>query len=100
MPRFRVMLNGQNFLLAREQGAVRMGFFTSRFVEAATPDEAQVLAVQTIRDDPKFAGIVLNDEADPPTILAKEIQEVETDATEVGADYPNQGYTFYEEKSY
>ena len=54
----------------------RHEFFTTRFVEADTTEEAEEIAVQLIRDDRVLKAAVLNDVAAPPTIYLKEIDEL------------------------
>jgi hypothetical protein len=88
-----VVLNGQNFLLRVEGEVCRMGFYTTRFVEADDERAAEVAAVDLIRADPKLQ-VVTNDRSDPPMIYADEVVEV------AGPDpeYPNAGYAFYSEE--
>jgi hypothetical protein len=52
---FRCFIRGENFPgeLADEAGPV--GFYVTRFVEAADPDAAEATAVQGLRAEPKLA---------------------------------------------
>ena len=69
-----------------------MGFYTTRFVEAETPEKAEDLAVQQVRGDDKLRKTVINDKSDPPMIYAEEIVMLETFE---GIKLPGTGYTFF-----
>ncbi len=93
MAEWRVLLNGRNFLLQTDGEPKRLGFYTTRFVEAQDPEAAELAAVQMVRKDSAFQ-LVLNDRSDPPMIYAEEIAEcVRSDS-----EYPNTGYSFYDEE--
>jgi hypothetical protein len=76
MPHYRVELNGKNFLLSMEGKATRFGFLTTRYVQAADTSQAELSAVQLIRDDAGLAS-VLNERSDPPMIYCEGIEEIE-----------------------
>ena len=92
MKKFRVFLSGRNFWWDfAGEGPKRMGWFTTRWVEAADREEAAKVAVEALRSEPKMVerfGILRNDPADPPVIVADEIEEVpsfdEADARQPG----------------
>jgi hypothetical protein len=90
MKHFRVFLRGENFLLTVDGQQTRMGFYTTRFVQANNPEGAKLLAVDLLRNDKKLRGVA-NLRSDPPMIFADEIDEVEAD------DVPERpaGFTFY-----
>jgi hypothetical protein len=89
MAYFRVLLNGENFWLHMEGRPRCMGFFTTRFVEARTPDEAELAAVDLLRSEGKLKP--LNDPSDSPRVFASEIEAIEE------ADVPPvaRGFTFF-----
>jgi len=95
MPHYRVKLAGENFRLTFEGKAMKLGFLTTRLVEAQDKTQAELSAVQLIREDPKLAG-VLNERADPPMIYCEGIEEIEpfdpTSAVQLG-------FTFYPEEA-
>lgn len=93
MAEWRVLLNGQNFLLESDGEPKRLGFYTTRFVEAQASEVAELAAVQMVREDSIFQR-VLNDPSDPPMIYAEEI----TEAVRRDPEYPNTGYSFYDEE--
>jgi hypothetical protein len=72
-----------------------MGFYTTRFVVAALPEEAESLAVQLVREDSKLRKMVHNEKSDPPKIYLQEIALIKSFK---GIKLPGTGYTFYEEK--
>ncbi len=71
--------------------STRMGFFTTRFVQANNRDGAELLAVDLIRNDRWLRGAVSNPQTDPPRIFADEIEVFD------GADVPDvgSGFSFY-----
>jgi len=94
MNKYRVMINGQNYLMNVEGMPRRMGFYKTYFLQAETPEDAENLAVQRIIDDPKWQGNVLNETYDPPVMYLESLTELDT-----FDDVPQleQGYSFYPE---
>jgi hypothetical protein len=74
MPHYRVLLKGENFWLEFEKRRERVGFFTTRFLEAAARSSAERMALAIIQAESRLTP--LNDPADPPRIVADEIEEV------------------------
>ena len=95
MPHYRVKLAGENFRLTLEGKAMKLGFLTTRLVEAPGQAQAELNAVQLIREDQKLAG-VLNDRSDPPMIYCEGIEEIEPFDRESVAQV---GFTFYPEEA-
>ena len=88
MNHYRVFLKGQNFLLNVDGTPKRLGFFTTRFVQANNRDGAELLAVDLIRSDTWLRNSVLNERSDPPKIFAEEIDIVDAnDVPEVLAGF-------------
>jgi hypothetical protein len=71
--------------------STRVGFFTTRFVQANNRDGAELLAIDLIRNDAWLKGAVSNPRSAPPTILAEEIQVVEGD----GDPGVGSGFSFF-----
>ena len=90
MPHYRVQLKGLNFWLKIDDKPKRVGFFTTRFVEAPDEDEAELKAVKLLGDDPKLHG-ALNERGDPPEIVIEEIDQVRADQVAPVL----QGYSFF-----
>ena len=78
MTYYRVFLRGENFVLDVEGKPTKMGFYTTRFVQANDSESAELLAVDLLRKDKKLRG-VLNPRSDPPLIFAEEIDAVQAD---------------------
>ncbi len=74
---YRVFLRGQNFLLNIDGNPTRLGFYTTRFVQANNRDGAELLAVDLVRNDKWLRDSALNERSDPPKIFADEIDVVE-----------------------
>jgi len=89
MAHYRVLVNGVNFWLLVEDTPKRMGFFTTRFVEAASPEEAELAAVDLLRAERKLKP--LNERSDPPRVFVEGIEEVL--AADIPAVLP--GFTFF-----
>jgi hypothetical protein len=90
MTYFRVFLRGENFLMEVNGKATRIGFFTTRFVQANDRDGAELLAVDLIRSDKWLRGAVQNTQTDPPRIFAEEIEPIDAPNPEVGP-----GFSFF-----
>lgn len=50
MDKYKVLLNGRSFWIDTEGQPKLMGFYTTRFVEAETPEKAEDFAVQQKRE--------------------------------------------------
>src|SRR5262249_24035175 len=95
MKKYKVFLNGRNFLMEADGQPKKMGFYTTRFVEAETPENAENIAVELVRNDAELRKAVKNEKPDPPTIYAEEIALLQSFE---GILVPGTGYTFYEEE--
>jgi len=93
MPHFRVQLKGLNFWLKMDGKTRRVGFYTTRFVDAVDEDQAETKSVHLLSDDRRLHG-ALNEPGDPPEIIIEEIDEV--DADQVAPVL--QGYSFFDDE--
>jgi hypothetical protein len=89
MPWFRCYLEGENYALKSGGKPALLGFFTTRWVEAADAHEAENKAIDLIRGDKSLAhrpraGFT-------PMIYVREIVE----APSKPDDAPNRGFTFF-----
>ncbi|HJP95836.1 MAG TPA: hypothetical protein VJ843_00535 [Candidatus Saccharimonadales bacterium] len=89
--KYRVLINGENFLLNIDGRVQRMGFYTTRFVEAKDAEQAEAIAVELIKRDTKLSETVLNKRGDSPMLHAEEVEEVEESGAQLG-------YAFYSEE--
>jgi hypothetical protein len=97
MPKYTVSLHGtgcrievteRRFGLIRHTVLRPAGFYTTRFVEAATPEEAEAAAVTTVLDEVK--GI--DRSGSTPTVIAEEVRE---DAEGYARHAPGSGFSWY-----
>lgn len=93
MSKYRVLLNGRNFLLNLDGRARKLGFYATRFVDAHDAEGAEKAAVDLLREDATLKGEVLNSRDDPPMLYADEVEEVGGP----GADERGGGFSWYAE---
>lgn len=90
MPLFRCFICGENFpgkLLGQDEP---VGFYTTRFVEADSPEEAELLAVALLRDDPSL-DVLAEHRTHDARLYFEDINEVPSDTEQK----PNSGFTFF-----
>ena len=78
MPWYRYLARGENFLKANpETGALeRYGFFTTRFVVATSPKEAEMTALALMRRDKSFQPPPGREKPKDAKVFFEEIQRV------------------------
>lgn len=76
MTRFKVVVEGRNFLIATPEGEAKHGFYTNRFVEASNPDAAETAAVEQLRGRQALRDVARNRWDDPPVLYVAEIKEM------------------------
>lgn len=89
------MLEGRNFLLDIEGSVRKYGFFTTRYVEAENPEQAEMKAVQLIREDQSLKTAAKN-EGSKPMIYLDSITELESFE---GVRLPGTGYALFPDDS-
>jgi len=75
MKKFKVIVEGNNFVIKLDSKVGCFGFFATRFIEAKDSKEAETLAMNLIRDELK--SIVLNDRSNPPAMYVEENYEID-----------------------
>jgi len=100
MKKWRVVVNGTNFKLEMQEDdsksrVRRMGFFTTVFVAARTPEEAESRAVAMLRHDRSLRIGARNAKDDPPALFVEEIREI---ASFHGCRRPRAGLALYAER--
>lgn len=90
MPMFGVMLRGENFPLKKgiKNRNQLKGFYTTRWVEADNPFEAELAAVGLVRADEQWKRVPPQ-RFPAPKIFLEDLWEVNA------IDSPGQGYSFY-----
>ena len=79
MPRYRVIIHGENFRLKLEDRWEKVGFFTPRFADAPDPLLAEHTALEDFRQSTKYRDLIeitLNSVDDPPLLHGEDIEEV------------------------
>ena len=92
MKKYKILLQGNNFLLKLDGNKNIFGFYTTRYVEAENLKDAENIAIELIRNDHELRQSVLNKKNDPPIIFVDEIDELENFK---GVKTPGKGYSFF-----
>jgi hypothetical protein len=93
MAKYRVLVNGGNFLIDMDGRIAKYGFYIWRFVEADDPTGAEYAAVEMLRTTQKLREMVRNHRDDPPVMDVSEMVEVESFESELQGT----GFVWYEE---
>lgn len=76
MKKYRVFVEGMNFLIEFDNKPSKYGFYTTRFVEAIDPTDAENKAMEMLRVE--LINVVLNEQTDSPIMLVEEIDELQS----------------------
>ena len=76
MPKFALIMNGQNFLVNWDGQLRRKGFYKSVRVRAEDEDAAELAAVEIIRADQSIQKLVQNFSGNPPMIFLDQIAKL------------------------
>ena len=90
MPLFRCFINGKNFPGSLIGEPEPIGFYTTRFVVASTPEEAEMLALSLLKSDASLAAPE-SDRTSDARVYFEEIELVPDDTDQV----PGSRFTFY-----
>ena len=94
MKKYRLLINGKNFLIQTDLTLEKYGFFQTIFLESENSESAENKAVEIIRNS-DLKELTINEENDPPMIYLEEIEEVQSFE---GIESLNVGRSFYSEK--
>ena len=92
MKKFSVFIHGKNFLIRLDQKIERLGFYTTRYVEAEDSALAEFKAAELIQNDKDLNQNVFNTPENPPMLYAEEILELDSFGD---VNPPGGGYSFY-----
>jgi hypothetical protein len=95
MARYKVEINGANFLIDMNGRTAKHGFFTDRFVQAADPAATENAAVQIIRETQRIRDLVQNAPDDPPIMDVTSVIEL---ASFDGIENLEPGFVWYEQR--
>ena len=90
MNKYKVTVEGINFLIGVDDEIRKYGFFTTRFVEAWDADEAEAKVMDMLRVELK--ELVQNEKSDSPMMFVEEIEELKTFGKFL---VPGTGFTWY-----
>jgi len=88
MPLYRCFVHGKNFPGVLVDSETPCGFYTARFVEADSPEEAEMKVVDILRNDESLQVDPKHRTPDAQ-VFVEELDEV----TEISG--ANKGFTFY-----
>ncbi|WP_300670415.1 hypothetical protein [Desulfoluna sp.] len=60
MKKYRLLMNGSNFLMAVDGKTVRQGFFQNMIIEADSPKQAERQAISRVWHDQELKSLTLN----------------------------------------
>ena len=93
MPKYRVIIHGQNALTEVDGIRKRLSFHTNVFVEGSNVGDAEWLAFTVLRADEGLRKLCSNATSDPVRFSVEEVQELESFD---GIQLPRTGLAFYE----
>lgn len=73
--KYQVLLRGENFEMNWENEIKNFGFFTTRFVNAETPEEAETKAVALVKNDQWLIGAMISNSSFTPMIYLESIHK-------------------------
>ena len=94
MPLYRVLLEGRDFpgRIFGEPSEL-FGFFTTRFINAADPDAAELKAVESVREE--YRDIIGDRQTDEPNPIIYLVEIEERDELPEGATLCGGGATWF-----
>lgn len=90
MPLYRCFIHGENFPGSILGKSEPIGFYTTRFVVASTPGEAEILALSLLKADASLTVSESERKIDA-RVHFEDIEEVPDDKDQA----PGSGFTFY-----
>ena len=90
MKKYKVTIEGVNFLIRIDDETTKHGFFTTRLVEAQNEGEAESKAIEMLREE--LMTVVQNEKTDSPMMFVEEIKEMESFGK---FKVPGAGFTWY-----
>ena len=90
MKKYKVTVEGINFLIGVDTEIRKYGFITTRFVEAWDEDEAEAKVIDMLRVELK--ALVQNEKSDSPMMFVEETEELKTFGEFL---VPGAGFTWY-----
>lgn len=98
MKKYRLLINGQNFLIDKDGKPRKHGFYQNVFIESDNPKQAELMVISKTWHDKELMDMTLNKKKDPPRIRLDTFWELD-EADYVG-NHIKTGRTFYLEKKW
>lgn len=99
MNKYQILMNVEDIYLMVEGKPKLMGYFQTFKIEAESPEQAELQAVEKIRQDEEIKSIWIRDKQEkPPRIFAEEICEVDDFDENIPGD--KTGRAFYPVKQW
>ena len=76
MKKYKILIEGRNFLINLDGQEKKVGFYTTRFIEAGEDKTAKQLVIDSTYHDLNLKREILNKNIDPPLINVESIEEV------------------------
>lgn len=93
MRHFRVLILGEHYKLDWLGRPRYMGFYVTRFVECHSVEEAEELALASVRNDETLQSKIMNEKHDPPRLHVDGLEEISK--LDVAPTPP--GFVYFEE---
>jgi hypothetical protein len=95
MNSYQCLVNGQNFFLNLDGKPKKYGFYKTVYVDSSNPNQAELDAVEYIRNG-ELKEQVRNSIDDPPMVIVEEMYELEKS----GVEENTSRHCFYKEKKW
>ncbi len=93
---YQLLLEGKNFCFTFDEKIVNGGFYTTRWIKAESPEEAEEKAVELIKNDDSLKRMIVKSSDTKPLIFLEAISTVSWFT--YFRKSPGNGYTLYDEQ--
>lgn len=95
MKYYQVMLEGKDFLIEMEGKEDLFGYFTTRWVKADSPEDAELKAVDLVKKDEQLVGITKNMDGSKPAPMIYLSEMCNVNWFQYLRRKPGKGYSFF-----
>lgn len=92
MNKYKILIEGNNFQILENREVRRLGFYTTRFIQAVDVEDAKKIALELIRAELKDA--VVNEKDNPPLMFIDKADEILTFGDNL---IPGSGFTWFKD---
>ena len=90
MPKYKIFFHGKNLYANIDGKMEKVGFYTTRVVEAETSVAAEIKAQQALEEEAKVKDLISNCRDQPPIFCVEEMEELENEV-----EFERTGFAFY-----